>query len=69
MFRIEIKRQVTEVVQFLVDEPIQEKACDKAYDSALADGGEIISREHGNYTPHIIKIEALDGHHHGPTSR
>ncbi len=60
MFRIEIQRQVTEVVQIVIDDPIQEQACDKAYEFVLADeGGEVVSRDYGNYTPHIIKIEEI----------
>ena len=59
MFRIEIQRQVMEVVQFFVDDPIQKSACNAAYESVLDEGGEVVSRDYGNYAPHIIKIEEI----------
>lgn len=58
-FSFEIKRQMTEVVRIIMDGATQEAAADLAYEIALDDGGQIISRERGNLVPHIIEIEEI----------
>lgn len=59
-FRFEIKRQVVEVVEIVMHGATQEAAADSAYELALDDGGEIVSRERKCVTaPHIIKIEEI----------